>query len=211
MSGVSDSSRVQFARNSMPKLIQNMQNIRFSALKLIQSAAIIGLLIQTLVCAEPPNVSVSGYVIWYHGGKTGEWNWQAPEFRDSVTSQPNGANSLRFSIPLKELKDIKPNARVGLFTGGLGQPVLKWLNLSESWVLPVADSPLTTVMFGPLWVKKVTVSRDFGIDSSNYKNLNLDIEFDAPVTFNSPWDLMVMIDSDGDSTTGYQGSDYILQ
>jgi hypothetical protein len=153
----------------------------------------------------PAEVDAVGFGLYrYH--PTG-WNWgSTPVTTDftAATVTDDGECTIAFRIPESALPGLAASARFGIATGVVANGPIVWL--SEGQDLGGAEKTGTpdAPVFGQARLTAAELRRGSGA-------LQVVLTFDTTPVLGSAWDLMGLIDADGDSTTGYRGAEWLIQ
>ncbi len=192
-----------------------MHKTRFKLLLLIGLAASQAVAVagqpQAGAAASGPGDGGRGlaYGLFAKSGPASDWSWQPlPGSLPAVTWSTRGGagGTLRFALPVKALPGFKADAvRAGVATGPNGSEPRLWLTPAKPFDAPAEAAPGTAdLAFGDAALRHAAMS--VGDD-----RVVIELDFDAPPLLRSPWDLYVLIDTDGDRRTGFLGGDFLLQ
>ncbi|MHB0998331.1 MAG: discoidin domain-containing protein [Armatimonadota bacterium] len=135
------------------------------------------------------------------------WNWTGITSSTPYVSAVDSSKGteVHMRVPLSAIPGFKKDStRVGILSGGLGSTPWFWLPIDGSYTVARDASLLDTLLVGGAALRnaRVSIADD---------HLLIDLAFDSKPVLSSGWGVYAYIDSDGDSTTGYSGADYLLQ
>ena len=148
----------------------------------------------------------AGYGL-YRSTSTG-WTWDPVAVKGPFADYASAGESsgIVFTLPVQAMEGInRGRMRVGLVSGPPGTAPKAWVAPDKSWRSaaaagefeapdPMADTALRRVdvkiVGDQLWVS---------------------VYFETPPHPLSPWDMYLLVDADGDETTGFLGGDYLVQ
>lgn len=152
-----------------------------------------------------PLPTVDGYALYVYAPPGWHWLPSGGGGQVAQAAAEGDGCRLEFVIPLADLPDLDPGkARVGLVAGFTANGPITWLKVGEAVRGPANPSPLEAPIFGQAGLSEAQVQLDGG-------KLEARMRFAAPPVLETAWDLMGLVDADGDPTTGYRGAEWLLQ
>lgn len=154
----------------------------------------------------PTSIATSGYTLWQYAPPG--WHWTPAPAEAPVaaaTVRLGGTSTLTFTLPLCSLPGLDASRfRFGLASGFVANGPIIWLTPGRPLVLPEAASPVDLPVLGQTTLATGQVGVDGGV-------LRADLTFASPPVLETAWDLMGLVDADGDPATGYRGAEWLLQ
>ena len=149
---------------------------------------------------------LSGYTLWRYAPPG--WHWEPADTPSPVASGAplaDGGWVVEFRLPTAGLPGVDlGQARFGIAAGFTANGPVRWLQLGDSLIRHGPATPIDSLVFA----QSRLVSAAFGDDGAE---LVAELTFaDAPA-LESAWDLMGLVDTDGDASTGYRGAEWLLQ
>ena len=175
-------------------------------MKRVWLALATGLLAATGVQAAPDGPPVDGYALYRYTPPGWSWALAAtPNHVASAAVGSDGACTVTFAVPLASMPGFVPaRARFGLAAGFIANGPITWVKVGETLAQPPTRIPLDGPAFGQAQLLRASARVEGDA-------LRADLVFDAPPALETAWDLMGLVDADGDAETGYHGAEWLLQ
>ena len=149
-----------------------------------------------------------GFALFAKSGPAVQWNWSpvggsAPVAGSSIDS--SGGWKLKFDLSATRLVGLDPSkARIGIVSGPPGSEPKLWLTPVTPFISGQAADSLPEFLFGDavLCNAKIRIEND---------RVLVEVNFDSQPILRSPWDLYLLLDTDGERKTGFLGGDFLLQ
>ncbi len=149
---------------------------------------------------------VEGFGLYRYRGAG--WDWGGAPLATGFTATEEAADgtcTVTFEIAVSRLPGLDPaRARFGVSSGVTAGGATVWATAAESFAVSPSEPPLAAPTFGQAALLGVRLTCDRGL-------LRAEVSLDAPPELESAWDLMGLIDADGDETTGYRGAEWLIQ
>jgi hypothetical protein len=156
--------------------------------------------------AQGPDVPVAGYGLYRYAPPG--WHWEPSPVSGpvaEVSTGPDGECTVSFAVPEAQLPGLMPDrARFGVASGALANGPTVWLSPAQDFIRLDDPSPLGGPIFGQASLLRGRVRRGGGV-------LRAEVTFGSAPALESAWDLMGLIDADGDPNNGYHGAEWLLQ
>jgi len=156
--------------------------------------------------ADAQDVAVDGFALY--GYRPPGWDWGARPPVGGVAQAAvaaDGSCTVTFTVGEGDLPGLDvPRVRFGIATGPLANGPTYWIEQGHGYAHAGEISPLDGPVFGQATLTAARVGSADG-------RLRAELHFATPPVLESPWDLMGLIDADGDPATGYHGSEWLLQ
>jgi len=149
---------------------------------------------------------LSGYALWHYAPPG--WHWEpvdTPEPPVAGGPPSGGGRVIQFRIPTVSLPGADlDRVRFGIAAGFTANGPVRWLELGEHLIHLGAPTPID----GPVFAQSRLTRAVF---RENGPELVAELTFADALALESAWDLMGLIDADGDPATGYRGAEWLLQ
>ena len=154
----------------------------------------------------PESPQIGGYALYRHTPPGWSWALAATPGPVAVASvAADGTCTVTFTVPLACLPGLVPGkARFGVAAGFIANGPITWVTVGEELAQSAKHSPLDGPAFGQTQLLRAKVR----VEGTA---LRADLVFDAPPALETAWDLMGLIDTDGNAETGYHGAEWLLQ
>lgn len=156
--------------------------------------------------ADARDAAVEGFALHRH--RPPDWNWGARPPVGGVAQTnvaPDGSCTVTFTVGERDLPGLDASrVRFGIATGPMADGPTLWLEQGHGVTHSGDIPPLDGMVLGGATLISARLGRASG-------NLVAELVFATPPALESPWDLMGLIDADGEAATGYHGAEWLLQ